>query len=213
MAFLNPQLATLEQSLRESLQKEAADSQKRQRAVELQKETWEQNRQVLKVPEELTISKGEEEDGEEKKEHLELEGNAAILTSHATEAAIEKRKLQVKEKVQLQLNRVSNEAKRLDELRRELDSLEDPTRREVADIRKKIESVDRELKPLKQLCERKEKELKEAVSAYNDKTKLKTELVRRLMEVVTTSERVRMQKLEELNNHLEQMENSSGRAQ
>ncbi|KAL3681902.1 hypothetical protein R1sor_024858 [Riccia sorocarpa] len=209
-AFLSPQLATLEQSLRESLQKEAADSQKRQRAVELQKETWELNRQVLKVPEELSIGKGEE--GEEKKEGLELEGNTAILTSHASEAAIEKRKLQVKEKVQLQLNRVSNEAKRLDELRRELDSLEDPTRREVADIRKKIESVDRELKPLKQLCERKEKELKEAVAAYNDKTKLKTELVGRLIEVVTTSERVRMQKLEELNNHLEQMERLSGRA-
>ncbi|OAE26390.1 hypothetical protein AXG93_131s1000 [Marchantia polymorpha subsp. ruderalis] len=178
MAFVSPQLATLEQSLRESLQKEAADSQKRQRAVELQRETWEQNRQVLTVPEELSTS-GKE--GGDKKQ--QTEEDASILTTHAREAAIEKRKLQVKEKVQFQLNRVSNEARRLDELRRELDSLEDPTRREVSDIRKKIETVDRELKPLKQLCERKEKELKEAVLAHNDKTKLKTELVSRLMEV------------------------------
>ncbi|KAG6551113.1 hypothetical protein Mapa_007348 [Marchantia paleacea] len=207
MAFVSPQLATLEQSLRESLQKEAADSQKRQRAVELQRETWEQNRQVLTVPEELSTSVKEGGD----KKH-QTEEDASILTAHAREAAIEKRKLQVKEKVQFQLNRVSNEARRLDELRRELDSLEDPTRREVSDIRKKIETVDRELKPLKQLCERKEKELKEAVLAHNDKTKLKTELVSRLMEIVTTSERVRMQKLEELNNHLEQMEKMSGRA-
>ena len=37
----------------------------------------------------------------------------------------------------------------------ELEGLEDPTKQEVADIRKKIEVVDRELRPMKQLCEKK----------------------------------------------------------
>jgi hypothetical protein len=36
-----------------------------------------------------------------------------------------------------------------------VDSLEDPTKKEVAELRKKIESVDKELKPLQQLCVRK----------------------------------------------------------
>lgn len=37
----------------------------------------------------------------------------------------------------------------------ELEGLEDPTKQEVAEIRKKIEVVDRELRPLKQICEKK----------------------------------------------------------
>lgn len=40
-------------------------------------------------------------------------------------------------------------------LLQELESLEDPTKKEVAEIRKKIEAVDRELRPMKQICEKK----------------------------------------------------------
>ena len=96
----------------------------------------------------------------------------------------------------------------------ELEGLEDPTKQEVADIRKKIEVVDRELRPIKQLCEKKvlycdilftlqisriwaaakhalvwfcffpqEKELKDALETYNEKSKIKTDLVGRLMDV------------------------------
>lgn len=92
----------------------------------------------------------------------------------------------------------------------ELEGLEDPTKQEVAEIRKKIEVVDRELRPLKQICEKKEKELKEALETYNEKTKIKTDLVGRLMDIVTESERQRMQKLEELNVLLEEMDRRKG---
>ncbi len=37
----------------------------------------------------------------------------------------------------------------------ELDSLEDPTKKEVADVRKKIELIDRELRPLKATWDKK----------------------------------------------------------
>eukprot|EP01018_Ginkgo_biloba_P016878 Gb_29824 [translate_table: standard] len=65
----------------------------------------------------------------------------------------------------------------------ELEGLGDPTKKEVAEIRKKIEVVDRELKPLKQTCDRKEREYKEAVEAFNEKSRLKTELITSLMEL------------------------------
>lgn len=40
-------------------------------------------------------------------------------------------------------------------LPQELDTMEDPTKKEVAELRRKIETVDRELRPMKALCERK----------------------------------------------------------
>ncbi|CAM6103502.1 unnamed protein product [Calypogeia fissa] len=206
---VNPQVVSLEQSLRESLQKETAESERRQKAVELQKEMWEKNRQVLSVQDSfvankaataaIAATKGEDDNKQKLEESI-------LITTHAREEAIEKRKLQVKEKVQLQMNRVTTEARKLDELRREVDSLEDPTKKEVAEIRKKIESVDKELRPLQLLCAKREKELKEAVEAHNQKAKIKTELVMQLMEIVTKSEKIRMQKLDELNRHLEAME-------
>ena len=46
-----------------------------------------------------------------------MDGNA-FSTVHAKEQEIEKRKVQVREKVQAQLNRVENEARNLDQLRK-----------------------------------------------------------------------------------------------
>lgn len=46
---------------------------------------------------------------------------------------------------------------------------------------------------MKQLCEKKEKELKDALESYNEKSKIKTDLVGRLMDIVTEIERQRMQ--------------------
>ena len=37
----------------------------------------------------------------------------------------------------------------------ELDALDEPKKKEISDLRKKIELVDRELRPMKALCERK----------------------------------------------------------
>ncbi|CAI5526872.1 unnamed protein product [Closterium sp. Naga37s-1] len=92
----------------------------------------------------------------------------------------------------------------------ELETIEDPTKKEVADLRKRIELVDRELRPMRALVERKEKELKDATTAYNNKNAQKSELVGKLFEIVTESERQRLDKLEEITTLLTQMERKEG---
>lgn len=198
-------LATLEISLRETLHKEVEESERRQKAAEIQKLVWEERRNPISsvMPPHLSA-------GTAPGDLAKHSTDSAVKIVHAKEQEIEKRKSQVREKVQAQLNRVESEARSLDQLRRELEGLEDPTKQEVAEIRKKIEVVDRELRPLKQICEKKEKELKEALETYNEKTKIKTDLVGRLMDIVTESERQRMQKLEELNVLLEEMDRRKG---
>ncbi|PON44780.1 RAB6-interacting golgin [Trema orientale] len=79
----------------------------------------------------------------------------------------------------------------------------DPLRKEVANVRKRIDMANRELKPLGQSCQKKEKEYKEALEMFNEKSREKAQLVSTLMELMTESERKRMLKLEELNKHVE----------
>ena len=51
MAMMSAEsLVTLEHSLRETLHKEAAESERRQKAAEIQKLVWEQRRNTLSVP-------------------------------------------------------------------------------------------------------------------------------------------------------------------
>ncbi|KAK9290632.1 hypothetical protein L1049_008805 [Liquidambar formosana] len=80
---------------------------------------------------------------------------SALLTFRAKEEEIERKKLEVKEKVQLQLGRVEEETKRLAIIREELEALADPMRKEVSVVRKKIDQVNKELKPLGQSCQKK----------------------------------------------------------
>ncbi|KAG0492063.1 hypothetical protein HPP92_005461 [Vanilla planifolia] len=80
----------------------------------------------------------------------------------------------------------------------ELEAMADPMRKEVAAIRKRIDVVNREMKPLGQNCLKKEKEYKEALEVFNEKNREKAQLVSKLMELVSESERLRMRKLEEL---------------
>ncbi|KAL5976405.1 hypothetical protein ACLOJK_020736 [Asimina triloba] len=61
--------------------------------------------------------------------------------------------------------------------------LSDPLRKDVAAVRKKIDTVNRELKPLGHTCQRKEKEYREALEAFNEKNKEKAQLITKLMEV------------------------------
>ncbi|CAI5956967.1 unnamed protein product, partial [Closterium sp. NIES-65] len=136
---------------------------------------------------------------------------------HATETSLrtkeeELRRMQeaVEKRVAQQVTRVEQEAKKLEQLRKELDTIEDPTKKEVADLRKRIELVDRELRPMRALVERKEKELKDATTAYNNKNAQKSELVGKLFEIVTESERQRLAKLEEITSLLTQMERKEG---
>ncbi|KAK3008096.1 hypothetical protein RJ639_013643, partial [Escallonia herrerae] len=130
---------------------------------------------------------------------------SALATFRAKEEEITKRKMEVKEKVQAQIGRVEVETKRLAEIREELEALTDPMRKDVAIVRKKIDLVNRELKPLGQSCQKKEKEYKEVLEALNEKNKEKTQLVTKLMELVTESERVRMKKLEELSKNVDSL--------
>ncbi|KAF3782055.1 hypothetical protein EJ110_NYTH35195 [Nymphaea thermarum] len=117
---------------------------------------------------------------------------SALTAVRSKEEQIERKKMEVKERVQAQLGRVEEETKRLAEVKeyvvylcclRELDALTDPARREVSSIRKKIDIVSRELKPLAQACVKKEKEYKDALEAYNEKNREKSHLLTKLMEV------------------------------
>ncbi|RZC82281.1 hypothetical protein C5167_045063 [Papaver somniferum] len=147
---------------------------------------------------------------------------SALNTFRLKEEEIEKKKMEVSQKVQAQLGRVEEETKRLAEIREELESLTDPTMKEVATVRKKIDIVNKELKPLGQTCQKKvkllglvslsyddfvpvEKEYKDALEAFNEKNKVKAQLIGRLMELVSESEKLRMKKLEELSKHIDSM--------
>ncbi|KAL3358186.1 hypothetical protein AABB24_015366 [Solanum stoloniferum] len=128
---------------------------------------------------------------------------SALSTFKAKEEEIEKKKLEVKEKVQAQLGRIEEETRRLAIIREELESLSDPMKKEVSTVRKRIDIVNKELKPLGQTCQKKEREYKEALEAFNEKHKEKVQLITRLMELVGESEKMRMKKLEELSKSVE----------
>ncbi|GJR34220.1 putative fructose-bisphosphate aldolase cytoplasmic isozyme-like protein [Tanacetum coccineum] len=107
---------------------------------------------------------------------------SALSTFKAKEEEIEKKKLEVRERVQAQLGRIEEETRRLATIREELEALTDPMKKEVSVVRKKIDSVNKELKPLGQTCQKKEREYKEALDAFNEKNKEKVQLITRLME-------------------------------
>ncbi|KAL1295085.1 hypothetical protein HN51_055935 [Arachis hypogaea] len=121
-----------------------------------------------------------------------------ISTFQSKEEEIERKKTEVREKVELQLGRAEEETRRLAHIWEELEVLDDPLRKEVAIVRKKIDLAIRDLKPLGQNYQKKEKEYKEALEAFNEKNKEKSHLVTTLVELLTESERQRMKKLEEL---------------
>lgn len=130
---------------------------------------------------------------------------SALSAFRTMEEEIKKKKMEVSMKVQAQLGRVEEETKRLAEIREELEGLADPMRKEVAFVRKRIDLVNRELRPLGQSCLKKEKEYKEALEAFTEKNKEKAQLVTKLMEMVSESERVRMKKLEELSKNIDSL--------
>ncbi|KAE8657795.1 growth-regulating factor 4-like [Hibiscus syriacus] len=128
---------------------------------------------------------------------------SALSTFRAKEDEIERKKMEVREKVQLQLGRVEDETKRLAVIREELEALADPMRKEVAQVRKKIDAVNKDRKPLGHTCQKKEREYKEALEAFNEKNKEKVQLITKLMELVSESEKLRMKKLEELSKNID----------
>ncbi|XP_019161954.1 PREDICTED: uncharacterized protein LOC109158492 [Ipomoea nil] len=130
---------------------------------------------------------------------------SALSAFRAKEEEIERRRREVTERVQAQLGRVEEETKRLAEIREELEGFVDPVGKEVAVVRKRIDLVSRELKPLGQTCQRKEREYREVLETFNTKTKEKAQLITKLMELVTESEKLRMKKLEDLSKNLDSL--------
>ncbi|XP_047308665.1 uncharacterized protein LOC124912146 [Impatiens glandulifera] len=128
---------------------------------------------------------------------------SALSTFRAKEEEIEKRKLEVRERVQAQLGRIEEETKRLATIREELEGLSDPMRKDISLVRKRIDSINKELKPLGIACQKKEREYKETLDAFNEKNKEKAQLLTKLMELVSESEKLRMEKLEELSKSVE----------
>ncbi|WOL07492.1 hypothetical protein Cni_G16234 [Canna indica] len=104
----------------------------------------------------------------------------ALSAFRAKEEQIEKKKMEVREKVFAQLGGgvgVEEETKRLAIIQKELETMADPTRKEVSAIRKKIDAVNRELKLLGHNCLK--KEYKEALEAFNGKSREKAQLMGR----------------------------------
>lgn len=133
-----------------------------------------------------------------KEEREDEVSKSALATFRSREEEIERRKLEVREKVKVQLCRAEEETKRLSRIRQELEALSDPMKKEVAAARKKIDTVSRDLKVMDQNCQKKEKEYRGAVEAFNEKSREKAELVTKFMELYSESEKMRTRKLVEL---------------
>ncbi|KAG6417309.1 hypothetical protein SASPL_119463 [Salvia splendens] len=124
--------------------------------------------------------------------------DSALAAFSAKEEEIERRRSQIRERLQAQFTRVEEEAKRLHLIQSELDSVTDPMRKEVAAICKKVEIVNRDVKILGINCQKKEKEYRESAEAFDEKKKEKAQLLAKLAELVSESEKLRSSKLEEL---------------
>ncbi|KAL8233230.1 hypothetical protein R6Q57_003008 [Mikania cordata] len=138
--------------------------------------------------------------GEENEEEM---SKMAFASFQAREEEIEKKKMMVKEKVELKLGRAEEETRRLAQVWEELEVLTDPMRKEIATVRKKIDVTNREVKSLGQSCQKKEKEYKEALEVFHQKNNEKNQLTATLMELVKESENARMKKLEELSKNID----------
>ncbi|AED90639.1 transcriptional activator (DUF662) [Arabidopsis thaliana] len=115
-----------------------------------------------------------------KKEDDEL-SMKALSAFKAKEEEIEKKKMEIRERVQAQLGRVEDESKRLAMIREELEGFADPMRKEVT----------------------METEYKDALEAFNEKNKEKVELITKLQELEGESEKFRFKKLEELSKNID----------
>ncbi|CAM8919867.1 unnamed protein product [Rhodiola kirilowii] len=161
-----------------------------------------QESQTMKLKSTGMMSFKDSPDSDEKEEEMT---RSALANFKAKEDEIDKKKMEVMERVHAQLGRAEEASKRLAEIREELEGLADPMRKDVTIVRKRIDLVNKDLKPLGQSCVKKEREYKEALEAYNVKNTEKAQLVAKLKELVGESEKLRMKKLEELSKHMDSL--------
>ncbi|XP_038882826.1 uncharacterized protein LOC120073968 isoform X1 [Benincasa hispida] len=129
---------------------------------------------------------------------------SALAAFREKEEEIDRMRADLHNKLQVRLGRVQEESRRLASIREELDAIAgDPMRKEIGQIRKKIDALNKELKPLGITCQKKEKEYKDALDAFNEKNNEKVQLISKLMEMVGESEKLRLKRLEELSKHVD----------
>ncbi|KAA0025281.1 putative DNA double-strand break repair Rad50 ATPase isoform X2 [Cucumis melo var. makuwa] len=123
---------------------------------------------------------------------------SALAAFREKEEEIDRMRTELHNKLQVRLGRVQEESRRLSSLREELEAIGgDPMRKEIGQIRKKIDALNKELKPLG------EKEYKDALDSFNEKNNEKVQLISKLMEMVGESEKLRLKRLEELSKHVD----------
>ncbi|CAH8306381.1 unnamed protein product [Eruca vesicaria subsp. sativa] len=161
-------------------------------------------RQMLEQPQSPFVQRTISISGSPMVDDREEELSRSVLAMYKEkEDEIERRKMEVRERVQRKLGLAEEATRRLAEIREELEALTDPMRKEVSALRKRVDAINRELKPLGQSCQKKEREFKEALEAYNEKNKEKAMFVSKLVELVTESEKLRMTKLDELSKSID----------
>ncbi|XP_068340117.1 uncharacterized protein [Pyrus communis] len=67
---------------------------------------------------------------------------------------------------------------------KELEGLSDPMRKDVSEVGKKIDAINKELKPLGHTCQKKKKKYRVALEFFNEKNREKVQLITKLMEVI-----------------------------
>ncbi|CAI9778942.1 unnamed protein product [Fraxinus pennsylvanica] len=82
---------------------------------------------------------------------------SALSTFMAKEEEIQKRKMEVQERVLAQMGRIEQENRRLATIREELEALADPRKKEVTLVQKKIDAANKELKTLRRTSQKKVK--------------------------------------------------------
>ncbi|CAM8878923.1 unnamed protein product [Rhodiola kirilowii] len=170
---------------------------------QMQEQEQHQQSPVMKLKNTAMLSFKDSPESDDKEE--EEMTKSALAAFKAKEDEIEKKKMEVRERVYAQLDRAEEAAKQLAVIREELEGLTDPMRKDVTIVRKRIDLVNKELKPLGLSCIKKEREYKEALEAYNAKNTEKAQLVAKLKELVGESEKLRMKKLEELSRTIESL--------
>ncbi|KAG6517122.1 hypothetical protein ZIOFF_020502 [Zingiber officinale] len=156
---------------------------KRHKARTMQAQTPEQQQQSLWIRSSTHSQRDATSEEEREDEDEAFSFGSTLSAFRAKEEQIERKKMEIRERVFARLGRVEEESKTLAMIRKELEAVLDPTRKEVLAMRKKIDM---------------EKEYIQAREAFDDKNREKALLVSRLMEAVSESERLRMKKLEEL---------------
>ncbi|MBA0858606.1 hypothetical protein Goshw_028672, partial [Gossypium schwendimanii] len=117
------------------------------------KQIWEQQQsQMQRVRNSGIILTNETPLKDDKEEEM---AKSALALFRAKEEEIERKKMEVRDKVQAYMGRVEEANRRLSDIREELDALIDPMRKDIAFLRKKIDTANRELKPLGQSCQKK----------------------------------------------------------